>query len=77
MNIQDDTRALLAEIGMKQKDFAALVGVHPIALSKFLRSKGCSIAERLVPYVYGDKRPTATPTTPPEPEPGKGGGDAA
>lgn len=41
-----------------------MAGVNSAALSRFLNREGCSIAERLVPFVYGEKR--LEPPTPPE-----------
>lgn len=46
-----------------------MAGVNPAALCRFLNREGRSIAERLVPFVYGEKKllspfvPTATPTS--------------
>lgn len=57
MNIQHDIKLLLVEAGISQKDFAAMAGVNACALSKFMNRRGTSLAERLIPYVYGDKRP--------------------
>ena len=55
--MQQDIRKMLAETGLTQTEFAKIAGVHPVAFSKFMNREGCSIAERLVPFVYGDKRP--------------------
>ena len=46
---------------MSQKDFADLVGVNQAALSRFLHSSGFSIAERIAPYIYGEKNSLVQP----------------
>jgi len=56
MSIQSDLKDLLRERKVSQKDFADLVGVNQAALSRFLHSSGFSIAERIAPYVYGEKK---------------------
>lgn len=58
MSMQNDIRRLLAEAKLSQKEFAALAGVNACALSKFMHRTGRSLAERLVPYVYGEGRPS-------------------
>ena len=66
MSIQSDIRKLLSETGISQQELAKMAGVNSAALSRFLNREGCSIAERLVPFVYGEKR--LVPPTPPEKE---------
>ena len=56
MSIQGDLKEYLRQAHMSRKDFAALVGVNVCALSRFLCNPGSSIAERVVPWLYGDKR---------------------
>lgn len=63
MSIQNDIRTLLSETGLTQQELARLAGVNQAAFSRFMNRDGRSIAERIAPYVYGEKRPTATPTT--------------
>ena len=65
MNIQADIRKLLRESGWSQGRLAQEAGINESALSKFLgRKEGDSIAERLWPFVYGDKRPTPKQDSP-------------
>lgn len=54
--MQDDVKEFLWRSRLSQKAFARIVGVNPTALSEFLhRSSGHSIAERIAPFIYGDK----------------------
>jgi len=61
MSIQSDLKTLLRERKVSQKDFADLVGVNQAALSRFLHSSGFSIAERIAPYIYGEKNSLVQP----------------
>lgn len=63
MSIQSDLRELLQAQGLSQREFAKIAGVNYCALSRFLNSSGCSIAERIVPYIYGDKKSLVKPPT--------------
>ena len=76
---RNDLRKILETSGMSQSDLSRLSGVKQYNISKFLKGEReilLSTALRLWPFVYGHSI-TATPTTPPEPERGEGGGDAA
>lgn len=69
MNIQTDVKIMLKESGWSQGRLAREAELNPSALSKFMgRDEGKAIAERLWPYIYGDKRPPAKhpADTPPE-----------
>ena len=67
MNIQTDLKQMLAESGWSQERLAKEADLNPSALSKFLgRAEGKAIAERVWPFIYGDKRPPAK-TPPPSP----------
>lgn len=62
MNMKTDIRQMLKSSGWTQNQLAKAAGVHFTSLSRFLSGKGePSVAERLVPFVYGDKRPSNTP----------------
>lgn len=63
MSIQSDIRKLLSETGISQQELAKMAGVNSAALSRFMNRKGCSIAERLIPFVYGEKK-LGSPTIP-------------
>ena len=60
MSIQTDVKTMLRESGWSQDRLAREAELNPSALSKFMgREEGKAIAERLWPFVYGDKRPPA------------------
>lgn len=61
MSIQTDLKNFLRERGVTQEQFARIAGVNPCSLSLFLRRQGLSIAERITPYLYGDKRDLVQP----------------
>ena len=61
MTIQSDLRKFLQEQGVTQKDFAEIVGINNCSLSVFMNRSGDSIAERIAPYLYGEKRHLVTP----------------
>lgn len=77
MNISEQTKIFLRESKWSQTRLAAEIGVNVISLNRYLlRQKKKSTGERLAEFLI-DQGAIATPTTPPEPEPGEGGGDAA
>lgn len=77
MNISEQTKIFLRESKWSQTRLAAEIGVNVISLNRYLlRQKKKSTGERLAEFLI-DQGVIATPTTLPEPEPGKGGGDAA
>lgn len=58
MNIQNDTKQMLKECGWTQQRLAKAAGVHFVSLSRFLkREYPYTLAEKIVPFVYGDQRP--------------------
>ena len=61
MNIQSDIKEMLADSGWSTSQLAREAEINPSALFRFLSKNkpGKSIADRLWPYVYGDKRPPA------------------
>ena len=60
MNIKKDTLTMLVESGWTQQKLAKETGIHPTNLCDYLRGKRKpSIAEKLLPFIYGDKRPPA------------------
>lgn len=71
----------LRESGESWNAFACRAGVSRAALYKTLKGKQNpridSVEKLLSAAGYELMAVPATPTTPPEPEPGKGGGDAA
>lgn len=64
MSIQTDLKDLLRECRMSRKRFARLAGVNPCALSRFLCHPGSSIAERVAPWLYGERRRELLPGAP-------------
>ena len=56
MTIQSDLKNFLQERGVTQKEFAEIVGINVCSLSTFMNRSGDSIAERIAPFVYGEKR---------------------
>lgn len=71
MHIQTDIKKMLSESGWSQGRLAKEAGLNLSALSKFLgrRDQGRAIAERVWPFIYGDKRPPIKTSPPAEPVP--------
>ena len=75
MNISEQTKIFLRESKWSQTRLAAEIGVNVISLNRYLlRQKKKSTGERLAEFLI-NRGAIATPTTPPEPERGEGGGD--
>lgn len=57
MTLQQDTRRMLKEAKWSVKRLAEEAQVNPSALSRFLGREGQSIAEKIYPFIAGDKCP--------------------
>ena len=70
MNIQNDTKVMLKEAGWTHRHFAKELGVNENALCRYLNRKkpSRSITEKIIPYVYGELRPSSVSTSTPPPE---------
>lgn len=69
MNITNDIRTVLKESGWTQERLAKEANIHPVSLSNLLNEKRKkSVIDALLPFIYGEKRPPATPSTPTESE---------
>ncbi len=69
MNITNDIRTVLKESGWTQERLAKEANIHPVSLSNLLNEKRKkSVIDALLPFIYGEKRPPAVPSTPTEPE---------
>lgn len=61
MNIKQDTLTMLAESGWTQQRLAKESGIHPTNLNAYLKDKRKpSLVEKLLPFVYGEKRPLSS-----------------
>ena len=59
MNITNDIRTMLRESGWTQERLAREANIHPVSLSTLLNGKRKkSVIDELLPFVYGDKRPS-------------------
>lgn len=85
MNIEtfrEDVRTYIAESGLNAYRLSRQARVETSSLYNFLNGKASLSGDsvmKLWPFIYENPRrkpPTATPTTPPEPERGEGGEDA-
>ena len=58
MTFHEDIENTLKINGMNRRDLAKVAGISYVPLCQFLnhKTKGTSIAERLIPFIYGDKR---------------------
>ena len=64
MNITNDIRTVLNESGWKQERLAKEANIHPVSLSNLLNEKRKkSVIDALLPFIYGEKRPSAFPNT--------------
>lgn len=63
MNIREDTRKMLKECGWTHDQLAQAIGMDRSVLTRYLglENKKGTIAERLLPFVYGHKRPKKNP----------------
>lgn len=72
MNITQDLKFMLEESGWTQERLAQESGIHPVTISKLIRRLNTgdrSALGKILPFIYGDKRPPAKEPQPPEPQP--------
>lgn len=57
MTMQTDVKSMLEECGVSLLDLSRAAGINYTSLSRWMqREDGQTLAERLAPYVYGEKR---------------------
>lgn len=65
MNIIQDLKFMLEESGWTQEKLAHEADVHPVTISKLVRRLNeegdRSALGKILPFIYGDKRPPAKP----------------
>lgn len=62
MDINHDLEIMLTESGWTQERLAEASGVHPTTLSRLrrrLKTEDKSALGKILPFIYGDKRPPA------------------
>lgn len=67
MNINHDLELMLSESGWTQDRLAEAANVHPTTLSRLrrrLRVEDKSALGKILPFIYGDKRPPAKNAAP-------------
>ena len=73
MNISHDLELMLAESGWTQDRLAKESGVHFVTLSRLRKrlaeEEDKSALSKILPFVYGDKRPPARAESPPATSP--------